>query len=85
MDFYILVFKNTLDALKGDEAFKTASVSHVVYPTPPQIIGSCGISMRFQEEALEGVSRLIDSGLSYKALYHITDLGMKEIREGDAE
>ena len=60
MDFYLLIFKNTADALNGEEKLNTEKIPHAVYPTPPQIIGSCGISLRFTEMELNSILDMID-------------------------
>lgn len=81
MEFYLLVFKNTTDALNGETAFKERNIVHSVYPTPPQILGSCGISLRITHEEIKAVNAAIDSGLSFKALYKITRMSIMKIRE----
>ncbi|MFH5836999.1 DUF3343 domain-containing protein [Proteiniclasticum sp. C24MP] len=85
MDFYLLVYKNTSDALKGEEDFKQRKIAHAVYPTPPQIAGSCGISLRFTEMELEAVEKMIESGAVYKALYKITKMSIIKIKEFDVK
>ena len=81
MDFYLLIFKNTADALNGEEKLKTEKIPHAVYPTPPQIIGSCGISLRFTEMELNSILDMIDKGLVYKALYKISKMSITKIKE----
>ena len=49
MGNYLIVFKNTQDALKAEAAFKEMGIAFQVYPTPPQILGSCGISLLVTE------------------------------------
>lgn len=85
MDFYLLIFKNTTDALKGEEDLKQRKIEHAVYPTPPQILGSCGISLRFTQDELDQISHLIDKGMTYKALYKISKMSIIKIKEYDAE
>lgn len=85
MDFYLLVFKNTSDALKSEEDFKQQKIAHAVYPTPPQILGSCGISLRFTEMEFEAVQKLIESGAVYRALYKITKMSIIKIKEYDVK
>lgn len=85
MDFYLLVYKNTSDALKGEEDFKQQKIAHAVYPTPPQILGSCGISLRFTEMELEAVSKTIESGAVYKALYKVTKMSIIKVKEYDVK
>lgn len=83
MDFYLLVFKNTTDALKGEEEFKQRRIEHAVYPTPPQILGSCGISLRFTEGELNAVYEVLSHGIAYKALYKISKINIIKIKEQD--
>lgn len=83
MDFYLLVFKNTTDALKGEEEFKQNKIGHAVYPTPPQILGSCGISLRFTEGELDQVYPVLSSGIDYKALYKISKISIIKIKENE--
>ncbi len=85
MDFYLLVFKNTSDALKGEEEIKQRNIAHAVYPTPPQILGSCGISLRFTEMELEAVEEMLESGVVYKALYKITKMSIIKTKEFDVQ
>ncbi|HBW12392.1 DUF3343 domain-containing protein [Proteiniclasticum sp.] len=84
MDFYLLVFKNTTDALVGEEDLKKHEIPHAVYPTPPQIIGSCGISMRFTETELPKVEERLEKGLMYKALYKLSKISIMKIKENEA-
>ena len=83
MDFYLLVFKNTADALKGEEMLKQRRVEHAVYPTPPQILGSCGISLRFTLAELDQIEEILGDGLKYKALYKISKISIIKIKEYD--
>ncbi|WP_312653219.1 DUF3343 domain-containing protein [Proteiniclasticum sp.] len=83
MDFYLLVFKNTTDALKGEEELKQKKIEHAVYPTPPQILGSCGISLRFTKDELDVVSKLIEKEMNYKALYKLSKMSIIKIKEYD--
>jgi len=85
MDFYLLVFKNTTDALKGEEELKQRKIEHAVYPTPPQILGSCGISLRFTQDELEAIGRLIDKGMTFKALYKLSKMSIIKIKEYDGK
>lgn len=84
MDFYLLVFKNTTDALVGEEDLKYHGIPHAVYPTPPQIIGSCGISMRFTEMELPKVEKRLEEGLAYKALYKLSKISIMKMKEFEA-
>ncbi|NLB21141.1 MAG: DUF3343 domain-containing protein [Clostridium sp.] len=81
MDFYLLIFKNTADALNGEEKLKTEKIPHAVYPTPPQILGSCGISLRFTEMELDPIEEMIDKGFIFKALYKISKMSIVKMKE----
>lgn len=81
MEFYLLVFKNTSDALKGETEFNDRKILHAVYPTPPQILGSCGISLRLTLDEIESANKVLDSGLKYKALYKVTRMSIIVVRE----
>jgi len=83
MEFYLLVFKNTSDALKGEAEFNDRNIPHAVYPTPPQILGSCGISLRLTPAEIESANKVLDSGLQYKALYKITRMSIIVVRENE--
>jgi hypothetical protein len=83
MDFYLLIFKNTADALNGEEKLKMKEIPHAVYPTPPQITGSCGISMRFTEMELEAIEALLEKGLIYKALYKISKMSIIKMKKSE--
>ncbi len=85
MDFYLLVFKNTTDALKGEEELKQRKIEHAVYPTPPQILGSCGISLRFTQDELEAIGQLIHKGMTFKALYKLSKMSIIKIKEYDGK
>lgn len=85
MDFYLLVFKNTTDALKGEEELKQRKIEHAVYPTPPQILGSCGISLRFTQDELDEILHLLEKGMTYKALYKISKMSIIKIKEYDVK
>jgi len=81
MEFYLLVFKNTSDALNGETVFRERNIVHSVYPTPPQILGSCGISLRITHGEIKDANEAMDSGLRFKALYKITRMSIVKIRE----
>ena len=81
MEFYLLVFKNTSDALKGEAEFNDRKIPHAVYPTPPQILGSCGISLRLTPTEIDAANKVLDLGLNYKALYKVTRMSIIVVRE----
>lgn len=79
MENYLIVFKNTQDALKAEAAFKEMGIVFQVYPTPPQILGSCGISLLVTEsEYVAKVSGKID-GILHKDVYRISREGIIKV------
>lgn len=62
MNNYIIVFKNTHDAMQGEKILKENGVVIMVMPTPTCITQSCGISIRFPENLLNNVEKLINEG-----------------------
>ncbi|SHE87520.1 DUF3343 domain-containing protein [Clostridium fallax] len=59
MNNYIIVFKNTHDAIQAEKILKEQGESIMVMPTPTCITKSCGISIRFNEGILSKVENLI--------------------------
>ena len=72
MNYYIIVFKNTLDAMSGEKAVKEMGLSFRMMPTPTSITQSCGLCVRLDDE--ESVNKVINEGInegnmSYKNIY----------------
>ena len=68
MKYYIIVFKNTLDAMSGEKAVKEMGLSFRMMPTPTSITQSCGLCVRLDDE--ESVNKVINEGnMSYKNIY----------------
>lgn len=76
MKRYIMVFKNTNDAVKGEEILKSKAVNSTMMPTPTQITQSCGICALFNEEELKKVDNIIEEKeISFKNVYEISSKG----------
>ncbi|SHK57153.1 Protein of unknown function [Clostridium cavendishii DSM 21758] len=76
MKRYIMVFKNTNDAVRGEEILKNKSINMTMMPTPTQITQSCGICALFNEEELEKINNIIeDKKISFKNIYEISSNG----------
>ena len=68
MKYYIIVFKNTLDAMSGEKAVKEMGLSFRMMPTPTSITQSCGLCVRLDDE--ESVNKVINEGnMSYNNIY----------------
>lgn len=80
MSFYLLVFQNTHDALAAERHFKSQGIPFSVFPTPPQITGSCGISLRYTEEEREDIEKELEGGLAFKEIYGFGTNTLKRVR-----
>lgn len=70
-DAYVLAFDSTHAAMAAISALEAAGVSHAVIPTPREISAGCGMSLRFEPGALDGVRACLDlpAGAPLAALY----------------
>ena len=68
MNYYIVVFKNTYDAMAAEKKLKELDYEYKIMPTPTSITMSCGICVRInsKEEIEEVISNNI---LEYKNVY----------------
>ncbi|WP_246503495.1 DUF3343 domain-containing protein [Clostridium polyendosporum] len=70
MNEYIIVFKNTHDAIEAEKSINAKGIKIIVMPTPTHITQSCGISIRFKEEELSKVEELArEEKVKYKNIY----------------
>ncbi|MBS5886576.1 DUF3343 domain-containing protein [Clostridium sp.] len=78
MKYYIIVFKNTLDAMNGEKVLKEENMVFKMMPTPTAITQSCGICIRIEEKKYidEIISRDI---IRYKHIYEKEKNEFKEI------
>lgn len=61
MKNYIIVFKNTHDAMEGEKILNENLIKIMIMPTPTHITQSCGISIRFSENEILKVEELISN------------------------
>ncbi|WP_300379734.1 DUF3343 domain-containing protein [Clostridium sp.] len=72
MIYYIIVFKNTLNAMTGEKVLKNENFKFKIMPTPTAITQSCGICIR--SEIREDIDSIIKSGIiEYKNIYEKLD------------
>lgn len=50
MSYYIIVFKNTYDAMNAEKVLTNLKYNFRIMPTPTTITMSCGICVRIEEE-----------------------------------
>jgi hypothetical protein len=68
MNYYIIVFKNTYDAMAAERKLNQLSFNFRIMPTPTSITMSCGICVRLEEK--EEIDKIInDKILEYKNVY----------------
>ncbi|MDU5110684.1 MAG: DUF3343 domain-containing protein [Clostridium sp.] len=68
MKYYIIVFKNTLDAMNAEKKLNEVGIKFRMMPTPTSITHSCGIWVRIEERVY--VDKIIANNIiSYKNIY----------------
>ena len=68
MNYYIIVFKNTHDAMSAEQKLNRVNYKFRIMPTPTLITQSCGICIRIEEE--EELNKIISSNIiEFKNIY----------------
>ncbi len=68
MNYYIIVFKNTHDAMSAEQKLNGLNHKFRIMPTPTLITQSCGICIRIEEE--EELNKIISSNIiEFKNIY----------------
>jgi hypothetical protein len=68
MNYYIVVFKNTYDAMAAEKKLKESNFDFKIMPTPTSITMSCGICVRIDDK--EVIDSIIKNDiLEYKNVY----------------
>ncbi|WP_133015143.1 DUF3343 domain-containing protein [Clostridium cuniculi] len=68
MNYYIIVFKNTHDAMSAEQKLNELNHKFRIMPTPTLITQSCGICIRVEEE--EELNKIISSNIiEFKNIY----------------
>ena len=68
MSYYIIVFKNTLDAMNAEKLLKIEKFNFKIMPTPTAITQSCGICVR--SESRDDIEKIIENKIvMYKNIY----------------
>lgn len=79
MNYFIIVFKNTHDAMSGEKKLLQENYSIRIMPTPTAITQSCGICIRIEDE--KQIQKIInEDSLTFKGIYKKTSEGYIEIR-----
>lgn len=69
MNYYIIIFKNTYDAMAAEKKLKELNFDLKIMPTPTSITMSCGICVRIDKK--EEIDTVINENiLEYKNVYY---------------
>lgn len=72
MNYYIIVFKNTHDAMAAEKRLEELNYNFKIMPTPTSITLSCGICVRIDEKDVID-SILNSNALEFKNIYFKND------------
>lgn len=79
MSYYIIVYKNTHDAMEADKRFNEMKVECKIMPTPTTITQSCGFCTRLHDKI--NIDELIkESNIEFKNIYKKQEDGYVAIR-----
>ncbi len=68
MKYYIIVYKNTHDAMEADKILTNREIEFRVMPTPTTVTQSCGICTRLKR--YEDIENIVNNKLfEYKNIY----------------
>lgn len=80
MNYYIIVFKNTYDAMKAEKDLKEFNLNFKIMPTPTSITMSCGICIRMDKE--DEINLIVNNNiLIYKNIYFRDDQGYRVVEK----
>ncbi|MBD7913101.1 MULTISPECIES: DUF3343 domain-containing protein [Clostridium] len=78
MEYYVIVYKNTHDAMLAEKKLTENNFDFKIMPTPTSITQSCGICTRFEKE--NEITNIIENNIiEYKNIYKKTKEGFKTI------
>lgn len=74
---YIMIFKNTTDAIKGQRTFDECGFAYRLMPAPTSLTGCCGNSLVFYEDVY---SELKNVNIEYKNVYIKRENGIEIVK-----
>lgn len=78
MNYYIIVFKNTYDAMNAEKKLEEKNISLRIMPTPTVITQSCGICVKIEERAK--IDTIIkDKIIEFKNIYERKEDGYSKV------
>ncbi len=70
MEYFIIIYKNTFDAMEAERILNEKGFKFKIMPTPTSITQSCGICTRFEIEEEAEVNVIIeDEIVTYKNVF----------------
>ncbi len=79
MEYYIIVYKNTYDAMSSEKVLNEHNFDFKIMPTPTSITQSCGICTRFTK--YDEIEQIINNKLvEYKNIYKKTQKGFEILK-----
>lgn len=79
MNYYIVVFKNTHDAMAAEKKLTELNYKFRIMPTPTSITMSCGICVRLDDK--NQINNILEGDiLEYKNIYFKEENGYKVIK-----
>lgn len=81
MNYYIIIYKNTFDAMEAERIFNEKGFKFKIMPTPTSITQSCGICTRFEIEEEGEINSIIkDEIVTYKNVFRKNGNGFVQIK-----
>lgn len=78
MNYYIIVYKSTHDAMEADKILDENCFEYRIMPTPTSISNSCGICTRLTNR--DDIRKIIkEKIINYKGIYEKTESGFNTI------
>lgn len=78
MNYFIIVFKNTHDAMTAEKKIEEKNISFRIVPTPTTITQSCGICIKIEEK--KGIDTIIkEKIIEFKNIYERKEDGYTKV------
>lgn len=78
MNYFIIVFKNTYDAMSAEKKLEEKNMPLRILPTPTAITQSCGICVKIEER--EVIDSIIEEKIiEFKNIYEKNEQGYSKI------
>ena len=78
MNYFIIVFKNTYDAMNAEKKLEEKNIGLRIMPTPTVITQSCGICVKIEERA-EIDTIIKDKIIEFKNIYERKEDGYSKV------